>query len=310
MEQYQYMMIFSNEQFNMLLSTIENGFKYIGDKISNGNVQNGSCSILFFDWLKTWFDTYKAPKLKDHGYDLNNLIKKHVLPKIENKPLTEYKPIDFENALNKIDSTRIKQQVRQIFNQSFREAEKQGYVAKNPVSLVDTPKHVYKNGKALKKEQIQELLKALEGNPLQSYVCFCMYTGARPSEPLLLTWQDVYEDKIHIPGTKTEQSNRIIPMSNQLKELMQSIPRSQSKPFPFTYQPLQRQLKKIVSTLSFTCTLKDLRHTFATTCVESNVNIKATQKWLGHSNYNTTANIYTHTSEEFEQQELQKLNQN
>ena len=310
MEQYKNMTFFSNEQFNTLISTIENGFKYIGDKLSNSNVQNGSCNILFFDWLKTWFDTYRVPKLKDHGYDLNNLIKKHVLPKIENKPLTEYKPIDFENALNKIDSTRIKQQVRQVFNQCFREAEKQGYVAKNPVSLVDTPKHVYKNGKALNKEQIQELLKALEGNPIQPYVRFCMLTGARPSEPLLITWQDVYEDNIHIPGTKTEQSDRFMPMSNEVKELMQSIPRSQSKPFPFTYQPLQRQLKKIVSTLSFDCTLKDLRHTFATTCVESNVNIKATQKWLGHSNYNTTANIYTHTSKEFEYQELQKLNQN
>ena len=183
-------------------------------------------------------------------------------------------------------------------------------MAKNPVSLVDTPKHVYKNGKALNKEQIQELLKALEGNPIQPYVRFCMLTGARPSEPLLITWQDVYEDNIHIPGTKTEQSDRFMPMSNEVKELMQSIPRSQSRPFPFTYQPLQRQLKKIVSTLSFDCTLKDLRHTFATTCVESNVNIKATQKWLGHSNYNTTANIYTHTSKEFEYQELQKLNQN
>ena len=144
------MTIFSNEQFNMLLSTIENGFKYIGDKLStNTAITTNDCGIFFFDWLKTWFNTYKVPKLKDHGYDLNNLINKHVKPKIENKLLTDYKPIDFENALNKVNSTRIQQQIRQIYNQAFREAEKQGYIDKNPVSLVNNPKHTYKNGKAL-----------------------------------------------------------------------------------------------------------------------------------------------------------------
>lgn len=302
------MIYFSNEQFNILISSIDKGFKRIADSISNVLPTKNYCTINLFDWLDTWFSTYKAPKLKDKGYDLKNLINKHVKPKIENKPLTEYKPIDFENALNKINSTRIKQQVRQVYNQSFRSAEKQGYIDKNPVELVDTPKHVYKTGKALSKEQIEELLNALDGQYYKPYILFCLYTGSRPSEPLAITWQDVYEDKIHIPGTKTEKSDRIIPMSMQLKELMQSLPRTQTKPFPFTYRPIQKSFNKIISTLSFTCTLKDLRHTFATTCVENNVNIKATQKWLGHSNYNTTANIYTHTSEEFEQQELQKLN--
>ncbi len=308
MEQFKNMTFFSDEQFNMLIATINNGFKYIGDKISSNTPP--SCSVLLFEWLNTWFTTYKAPKLRDNGYDLKNLIKKHVLPNIENKSLTDYKPIDFESALNKVTSTRIRQQVRQIYNQAFREAEKQGYVPKNPISLVENPKHEYKNGKALTIEQRQELLNALKGHPIEYVIRFCMLTGARPSEPLAMTWEDVKENSVHIPGTKTKLSNRIVPMSNDLRELMQSIPRTQAKPFPITYQPLQRQFKKLVEPLSFTCTLKDLRHTFATTCVENNVNIKATQKWLGHSNYSTTANIYTHVSAEFEYQELQKLNHN
>ena len=300
-------MIFSNEQFNILISTIKQGFEYIGERVSTTNSKTNTCSVLYFDWLDTWFQTYRVPKLKDKGYDLKNLINKHVKPKIENKPLTEYKPIDFENALNKINSTRIKQQVRQVYNQSFRNAEKQGYIDKNPVSLVDTPKHVYKNGKALSKEQVEELLKALEHKYYKSLIQFCLYTGARPSEPLSITWKDVYEDSIHIPGTKTKLSDRVIPMSNQLKELLKTIPRDQEYLFPYNYLPVQRDFKKVVAKLSFTCTLKDLRHTFASNCNENNVNIKVAQKWLGHSNFNTTANIYTHTSKEFELEELKKI---
>lgn len=38
----------------------------------------------------------------------------------------------------------------------------------------------------------------------------------------------------------------------------------------------------------------DLRHTCASTLLDGGVDMKEIQLWLGHSNYNTTANIYAH----------------
>ena len=38
----------------------------------------------------------------------------------------------------------------------------------------------------------------------------------------------------------------------------------------------------------------DLRHTCASLLLAEGVNLKQIQIWLGHSNYNTTANIYAH----------------
>ena len=38
----------------------------------------------------------------------------------------------------------------------------------------------------------------------------------------------------------------------------------------------------------------DLRHSCASLLLSEGINMKQIQVWLGHSNYNTTANIYTH----------------
>lgn len=38
----------------------------------------------------------------------------------------------------------------------------------------------------------------------------------------------------------------------------------------------------------------DLRHTCASILLKNGANMKEIQAWLGHSNYNTTANIYAH----------------
>ena len=41
-------------------------------------------------------------------------------------------------------------------------------------------------------------------------------------------------------------------------------------------------------------TFHELRHTCASLLLKSGISMKDIQAWLGHSNYNTTANIYAH----------------
>ena len=38
----------------------------------------------------------------------------------------------------------------------------------------------------------------------------------------------------------------------------------------------------------------DLRHTCASLLLANGISMKEIQEWLGHSSYNTTANIYAH----------------
>ena len=56
------------------------------------------------------------------------------------------------------------------------------------------------------------------------------------------------------------------------------------------------------------CTLHQLRHTFASMLASSNTPIKDVQELLGHSDINTTMNVYTHGFEESKRTAITELN--
>ena len=51
----------------------------------------------------------------------------------------------------------------------------------------------------------------------------------------------------------------------------------------------------------------DLRHTFATRCIELGVDVKTLSEILGHANVSTTLNTYVHSSMERKREQLEKL---
>ena len=52
-----------------------------------------------------------------------------------------------------------------------------------------------------------------------------------------------------------------------------------------------------------------LRHTYATRLFEEGVQVKTVQSLLGHSDINTTMNIYTHVTNDVKNDAVEKLNQ-
>lgn len=56
---------------------------------------------------------------------------------------------------------------------------------------------------------------------------------------------------------------------------------------------------------SFSC--HTLRHTFTTRLIESRMNIKVIQESLGHSDIQTTLNIYADVTKELKQKEFTKF---
>lgn len=137
--------------------------------------------------------------------------------------------------------------------------------------------------------------------------------------------------RFHYP--KTEMGKRKIPMTQRARELL-LIEKERDNAIKSLYEPkegfedlvfvswlntpiyddtIRRSLSKLTQELrkidpNFpNVSPHILRHTFATRCVENGMNIKTLQKLLGHTNFKTTMDIYSHTTDDVLYEEMKKF---
>ncbi len=165
-------------------------------------------------------------------------------------------------------------------------------------------------------------------------VLVAMYTGIRIGELCALKWKDVSNGIITINKTmqrlqkggesaseivvddpKSESSIRKIPIPDFLEEYIEKFRLSDENNFiSRLYHPvveprvLQYQFKKYLKICGIeSATFHTLRHTFATRCVECEVDIKTLSCLLGHSEASITLNKYVHSSFEQKVVSMNKL---
>lgn len=124
---------------------------------------------------------------------------------------------------------------------------------------------------------------------------------------------------------KTESSRRKVPLNDKLIEKLKEYkvnregmlidPKEHTPESPFfctvlgTYlnnSNVRKVFKKILyeAGLPIKFRIHDLRHTFATRLFENGVSPKTVQKLLGHSKLETTMNIYTHVTNDVQQEAI------
>ncbi|MCL2631316.1 MAG: site-specific integrase [Firmicutes bacterium] len=267
-------------------------------------------SPMLFDWLSDWYKVYKEPNLKQNSLrQILNCIS-HIKRHLENKPLHEINGIQIQKALNQIPQSRTRKYVLQTLNNALNQAVKLGLLSINPITAVEPVKHSYKRGTALTDAEQVHFAQILKGNKHRALYLFYILSGCRRNEGLALKWQDISfsQKTIHIKGTKTETSNRIIPLFPALYNLLAGLPfgNSTSTVFNTTLNALKSNFRRLQDNHGLNFRIHDLRHTFATNCLKNGISMKTIQKWLGHSRLETTANIYTHIQTDFELSEVEK----
>ena len=115
------------------------------------------------------------------------------------------------------------------------------------------------------------------------------YSGARVGELRRLTWGHVDFEKgmVAIPGEKTDSAPRVVPMTGKFRDLLSKMKGDRA----FSHNVSVFEIREASESLAGACrkvgvphmTHHDLRHLFATTCIESGVDVPTVSRWLGHA---------------------------
>jgi len=130
------------------------------------------------------------------------------------------------------------------------------------------------------------------------FITFLIYTGARYSEAVKLTWDDVYPDRVTFWETK-DGLMRTVPLAKRAQASLQrrrGMGTHPSRPFPFAYSTVKQALEKACRFLEMDdVTFHTCRHTTASRLVQKGVDIRRVKDFMGHATINTTM-IYAHLS--------------
>jgi integrase len=194
--------------------------------------------------------------------------------------------------------------IRSVLHMLLRQAVQQDIVHKNYASFIVLPKKVAGEREVFSDLEIATLFRH-DDDPWAQTVLILIYTGFRVSEMLSLTRFNVdLENGVLIGGMKTEAGrNRAVPIHPRILPYIKAwmakggetvICAPQGGPMPADryrkryYYPTLERLG--IRRLTPHC----CRHTLGTMLDRAGAPTTATQKILGHADYTTTANIYTH----------------
>ena len=187
--------------------------------------------------------------------------------------------------------------------------------------------------------ELERLHAHLDGSNDRSYlgIRLCLSTGLRLGELCALTWDDISleEQNLHVhrtlqrirndgkEGTKTKIiitspksacSVRTIPLTNRLCSAL--APTWQPGAYFLTgdteryMEPrtMQNHFKAVLDAVGIEdANFHALRHTFATQCVEADVDVKCLSEILGHSSVSITLDRYVHPTMEWKRQNIEKV---
>jgi integrase len=191
----------------------------------------------------------------------------------------------------------------------------EGYISSNPARDAELPRNLVEKKRKAAPMNDEAAIKSTDLDDWQLPV-FALLTGMRKGELIGLKWQDINlaqgfikvsrsvwygNGAAHEKSTKTEAGERIIPIVAPLhKRLTYMVETGDHAPSHFVFgneSPLSEKAfryryKKYCDAHGITCTLHQLRKSFATAAVEANIPPDVLKQIIGHADISTTLNIY------------------
>ena len=290
----------------------------------------------------------RAGHIKASSYDsYYRIVHNHLLPMLGSYPMHHLNAQLVQQFLSDLYAGGLSDgTVRNIFRYLYnviRTAVKSGAMATDICEEITLPKPKPKVVRALSRAEQQRLeheaYAALQKNGAGAEIFLALYAGMRVGEICALRWEDVdFENNmIHVNHTlqrvnlhgkdaktavrlgtpKSDSSLRRIPMSAQLSRVLRNIHcaaqseyviagrRRFTEPRVVQYRFEQMLKRARLSHVGFHA----LRHSFATPCMELNVDVATISKLLGHASAKLTLDIYTDSLLEHRREAIYKLDE-
>lgn len=285
-------------------------------------------SMPLSQWSEIAIDTYKAGVSKRSVYEMRTRVARHILPDLGNIPIGKIKPVQCQQLINSKEGlskgyiTKICQDLKFL----FRTAVENDMIRKNPAENLTKPKGTVSHRRSITPKERDALLSVCDADPCYLLFLLMLFCGCRPAEAAEVRGYDITEREgipfLHIRGTKTENSDRYVPIPEALYgRLSASEPfdvlspnRSGRKHSLASYKRLVAHLYRDLNIKLGCRTYRNqlvppfplaedfvpycLRHTYCTDLQKAGVDIRTAQKLMGHADIQTTANIYTHQDDE------------
>lgn len=309
-------------------------------KNSNSNLRKSAAVNTFGDLLYYWleFNSSKNKQTTQNKYEF--LIEKHIEPEFGKVKLNKISSA----TINKFIDRKIKNlsnsyvRTMAIIMKSALELgikEQFVFIPNLDIHLPKQNKHELQILSVAEQNLLEQyILNNLDFTTLGIYIS--LYAGLRIGEVCALQWKDIdFENRIikvkstiirvkgangksydDISSAKTDASIRDIPIFNKLFIPLLKMRKLSNSPFVISEK--MNFVNKRTFEYRYHKVLKNagvrdinyhaLRHTFATRCIECDVDVKSLSEFMGHSNVSVTLNIYVHSSMDLKKIQIEKLN--
>ena len=267
-------------------------------------------------------------------------------PYMKNTPIQElsYAPIKQYLLSETHMSQSIINKIHIMLKRTLKEAIKRRIISENPMEDLKKPKSSQHREKvrALTVDEEMRLYQVLTTQDVNysHQMLLSMLTGMRmgeinalKQEDIDLRFQTISVNKTMSRGqkgeafvsksAKTENGNRILPISATVKPLIDEILFCAGKEFlfeskgkPVNTSQVNMQFQRVVQKYAILdqkvkgrVSLHSLRHTFATRCIEAGMQPKVLQHLLGHSDIKITLNTYCDAFEGFQKENIAKTDE-
>ena len=269
----------------------------------------------FRKYAEKWYTLYKKPHVRSSTREMyENVLKTHLNPAFGDRQLDSIGGDELQEFILEYEgkSSSLIDKIMMTLRQVFSMAVDDEIISRNPVAKMKPPEGTQGERLPLSLEDADTLKKAAASHKDGLFPLLLLCTGLRRGEALGLRWEDITEDSItvcravvyqknnlvSIGETKTNSAHRVVPLlpelASKLGERKRGYVFGGNSALPYTsFHRMWSKLQEDIDVLEGV-TPHRLRHTYLMLMRRAGIDPATQQYLMGHADYETTANTYTH----------------